>query len=699
MANDYYSDFDYNSQESTEEPIFGIRTIGTTTRIDGSRGQPAQQIAADIRQGAGNIEIQGSGAGSGRRPQQMAFDNFTTEERQAIRELARINKVNITTHADFTQVGNLNGLSRDGFSEDKRQQDINEIKKAIDFAADAANGGSVVVHTGEYQRALAGNERINKDGFTFQRYGEEEQDSVFGVVNKEDGKIQQLQNKTEVFVGKEKRDEKGNILYLKDQNGDFIYDDVIKQDIVERFKIENPQYKEMNDDEVWNKKIDQNFKNEARVEEFLTDGAGNIQTKKLRFDEFKKEMINQGKGEDEATKEFLKKLYYGKLQQALGQSREFETRYTEGIKEREKIAKSLKFYQDLKKSVIEKEGEDAWKRYDFKEPTMLSRKVPDDLIITPPDNTDPVEFLEKALDDNQRDILHGREAAVSGRIQAKEILKQVNNVESMHDYAIKKSSETMADLGVYAYERTQAAKAARPSDTIKPIAITLENIFPEMGFGSHPTELKELIDQGRKALAQKLQEHDVHKMDKSQAQKVASQHIKATLDTGHLNMWRKHFKSQKGESKEDTDKRFEKWFTSQVKELAKGGYIGNVHLADNLGYDDTHLGAGQGTAPLKDTLKILKEANYEDSITSEGGFGMGPQGGGEVGMWGAWKIAGSSIYGRAGDAATNAWINPGSRMYSVHEGYLGVANKPNFIFKGYAPDSDDWQPWSGTTME
>ncbi len=689
MVQNYYSGFEYDEKTEAEEPIFGVRTLGTTTRLDGSRGQPAQQIAADIRQGAGNIEIQGSGAGNGRRPQQMAFDNITLEEREAIRDLARVNKVNITTHADFTQVGNLNGLTREGYSEDKRRQDINEIKKAIDFAAEAANGGSVVVHTGEYQRSLAGNKTINKGGFEFERYDTEEEDSSFSLVDKETGKLQSLQNKTEVFVGKEKRDADGNIIYLKDQNGNYIYDDVIRQDLIERTKMSDKSLANVDDDIIWQKHIDKKLKNEARVEEFETDNSGNIQTKRLRFDEFKHVQLQHGKTEDEATKEFLKKYLYGQLQQSLGQAREYERSYNQGVELRDKIIKSLQFYEKLKKTV----GKEKWKDYIQKEPENYK------YLITPPDDVDPVEHLQKMLNNNQRDILHGREAAVSGRIQAKGLLKQMNNVESVHDYAIKKSSETIADLGVYAYEQTQAAKAKRPGQNIKPIALTLENIFPEMGYGSHPSELKDLIESGRKALAEKLQHHKVHKMDSKEAEKIASQHVKATLDTGHLNMWRKHFKPKEGESKEDTDKRFQKWFTSQVKDLAKGGYIGNVHLADNLGYDDTHLGAGQGNAPLKDVLKILKETDYDAYVTSEGGFGMGPQGGGEVGMWGAWKLAGSSIYGKAGDAATNAWINPGRRLYSVHEGYLGVANKPNFIFKGYAPDSDDWSPWSGTTME
>ncbi|MFT4313308.1 MAG: TIM barrel protein [Candidatus Woesearchaeota archaeon] len=692
MVRDYTEDFDYNSSEDIEEPIFGIRTIGTTTRIDGTQGNPAEQIAANIRQGAGNIEVQASGSGNGRRPQQMAFDNITLEEREAIRELARINKVNITTHADFMQVGNLNGLTREGYSEQKRQQDINELKKAIDFAADAANGGSVVVHTGEYQRGLEGNKTINADGFEFKMYEGEEADNVTGFVDKETGKLINLQNKTEVFLGKERKDDNGNIVYLKDQNGNYVYDDVIQRDLIDRFKREHPTEKQLSDEQIWEQKISEKQKENAKIAEYETDEYGNIQTTPIRFDEFKKDQMKFGKSESEAGQEFLNKYYYKQLQQSLGQAREFEKSYNDSLKNREKIIESLKFYQKIRDSVSDEE----WEKYKKQSPEF---RFDTTNIITPPEQKDPIEYLKKQLADNQRDILQGREAASSGRVQAREILKNIHNVESAHDYAIKKSSETMADLGVYALERTQVAKAKRPNDKIKPIAITLENIFPEMGYGSHPMELKNLIDSGRKAMAEKLQQSNVHQMSKKEAEKAAADHIRATLDTGHLNMWRKHFQPKDGETKEDTDKRFQKWFNSQVEELAKDGYIGNVHLADNLGYDDTHLGAGQGTAPLKDTLKALKKAGYDEFITSEGGFGMGPKGVGEVGMWGTWKLAGSSIYGKMGDAGTKSWTNPGSRMYAVHEGYLGVPNKPNFIFKGYAPDNEDWQPWSGTTME
>jgi len=169
-----------------------------------------------------------------------------------------------------------------------------------------------------------------------------------------------------------------------------------------------------------------------------------------------------------------------------------------------------------------------------------------------------------------------------------------------------------------------------------------------------------------------------------------------TFDTGHMNMWRKHFIPKDGDSKEKTDEKFNDWYLKQVRKLAEGGYIGNVHLADNFGYDDTHLAPGHGNAPIKDVLDILKKNGYSEKMAVEGGFNQGKNGYHET-----WKMVGAHIdnkYSR-GRAGTDAWLNPNSNFGYVRDAYLGRANRPNFIFRGYSPDSDDWKPWSGSGME
>ncbi|HLP79386.1 MAG TPA: TIM barrel protein, partial [Acidobacteriota bacterium] len=230
--------------------------------------------------------------------------------------------------------------------------------------------------------------------------------------------------------------------------------------------------------------------------------------------------------------------------------------------------------------------------------------------------------------------------------------------------------------------------------------ITLENIFPET-YGAHPQELKNIILKGRKQMVADLMDKKImgsHAFEKKEeAEAKAKEHIKATIDTGHLNIWRKNFIANPGETKEDTDKRFKEWAKGQLKSFVedKADLVGNVHIADNLGYDDSHVTPGLGTAPVKEFLQMLKDKNYKHVVTSEGGFARGKSG--QAGMRGVWAVAGNSLYS---SGKSDVWTNPTrDNFYSSTDMYHTSIQKPNFMFRGYAPDNDDWKPWSGTGLE
>ncbi|MFT4311760.1 MAG: TIM barrel protein [Candidatus Woesearchaeota archaeon] len=689
MSDNYYKD------ESTSEPIFGIRTIGTTKWVDQSNPSPTGAIQSAIRMGAGTIEICAPGTGRGN-PQAPTFEQFDQNQREAIREIIRVNKgtVDVQTHASPNVT--LSGLGRDGFTEEQRRRNIEEVQKAVDFAAEAVGGGSVVVHTGEFPRTI-GSKRVggyNREGqeYQFEGHDKEDQDAQYILVDSKTGQlIKGVKEDEEIRIPVYKKNEDGEKEILRDDEGKPVYDDVMVTDIVTRKKIEEKyrdKWEEKMSPEEKFEFLTEEEKKEAQIQLF-EEKNGNIQFEKKTFGEFyddhkeklkKKGIVEEEKIMEETLKEFFKEQAYGQVQQTLGQARELESSYTVGLKQREKIIKALKFYKNLKKNLSEEEWE-------------LQKKTiggANDLI--PPETKDPIEFLQEQLDDNRRRILYGRETASGGRKQAFELIQRINHAETVEKYGLEKNKKSVVELARYAREKTKSAREKRPNDDIKPIQINLENIYPTMqgqDYGSHPQELKTLVTQARDAFAQELMEKNG--VSKAQAEKEAQDHIGATLDTGHLNMWKKHFKKKDGENEDEWTKRYNKWFTEQVEDLAKDNIIGNVHLADNFGYDDAHLAPGQGNAPVKEVMKILKKHGYSGKIQAEGGFAAGHN----AGIFEAWKMAGTSTYAQG----TNAWLNPSSQFSQIENYSMGAGNKPNFIFQGYAPDSDDWKPWSGTRLE
>ncbi|MDD5086356.1 MAG: sugar phosphate isomerase/epimerase, partial [Candidatus Nanoarchaeia archaeon] len=217
----------------------------------------------------------------------------------------------------------------------------------------------------------------------------------------------------------------------------------------------------------------------------------------------------------------------------------------------------------------------------------------------------------------------------------------------------------------------------------KPLYITMENIFPE-SYGGHPDELKNLIIGSRKRMQQELVKKKGY--SESEAKKYAETHIKATLDVGHLNLWRKYFNGN--------DKEFDKWAVEKTTELAKAGIIGNVHLADNFGYQDEHLAPGQGNAPIKEMVKTLKKYGYDGPYTVECGSSATTDASYFHGLMKTWEYLGSPVYsfGAARDGL------PPSQWHQIQNSYFGQTYPPSFLFGNYVP-SNEWTMWTGVPME
>ncbi|MEM3126563.1 MAG: TIM barrel protein [Candidatus Woesearchaeota archaeon] len=221
----------------------------------------------------------------------------------------------------------------------------------------------------------------------------------------------------------------------------------------------------------------------------------------------------------------------------------------------------------------------------------------------------------------------------------------------------------------------------------KPVFVAIEHIFPE-SYGGHPQELKEIVLGARKEMQRRLEQWGY---SKEEAKKKAEDHIKGTLDIGHLNMWRKYW-NPKGKNPEENEEEFKKWAVSQVEDLAKDKIWGNVHLTDNFGYGDDHLAPGMGNAPTREIAKVLKKHGYEGPLIVEPGADASVDLSDFHGTMKAWRFFGSPIYG------LTAPVHDRMPWESVQYGWFGQTRSPYFIFGAYAP-SQEWKLWTEVPLE
>ena len=182
-------------------------------------------------------------------------------------------------------------------------------------------------------------------------------------------------------------------------------------------------------------------------------------------------------------------------------------------------------------------------------------------------------------------------------------------------------------------------------------------------------------------------------MSEDLAKTKAQQHITATFDTGHLNMWRKYWHGDPKKPLEENDKEFDKWAVQKVKEMSRAGVIGHVHLDDNYGYHDDHLAPGEGNTPIKEMIKVLKEEGYKGELIVEPGADYTTDVTGFHSVMKTWRHFGSPMYGMGPSLA------PRKRTWGdVGYGFFGQNEPPYFVFGAYSP-SEDWTLWSGVPLE
>ncbi|PLW80345.1 hypothetical protein C0585_03440 [Candidatus Woesearchaeota archaeon] len=651
---------DFNSMD--KEFKANVQQIGASAN---PMQHQTEALKARIFHGASIVELGFMGGGK-TNSQNPGPEAFGKDERQDMRELAMINDVRTSTHAT-TAIHGLSGLQQGGYSSEAQEATMYELKKAIDFASDASTGGAVVFHTGEGQRSMYSNLKDKNGDPLFEFHRNEKDEEAHYLVDPDEKKMQAIKEDTKVYVPISKKDTDGEDMVVKDSNGNVIMDELTG----------------------------------SAMPIYDTDHNGDVIVKEKKFADFRKEeeekLRKEGKdpyssdNKKNILKSFYKLFAESNVQYQLGYARQHQKEYHDAIDKREKIVKTLKFYEDLKSKIPEEEWKEHFKKY--AQPIAEFGLVEDD-------KQDPIEVLKRTLDRSTNTINYARELMVSGVKQAKQTYDAIDRMQLMEDFAKEEVTSRMAEAAVYAHEKTKQRIAEdkklygdndpnyhSPLEK-NPLYVSPEAWQPQ-DYGSHPDEIREFIKEARQKTYDELKE-SMHYTD-SEARKIADQSIKATVDVGHMNNWRKHFIRKDGESLENYHKRFDKWLLNETEKLAEEGMIGHVHLSDNFGYHDEHLAVGQGNAPIQEFVERMRKHGVEEFINEAGSFNANSA------MLDAWTHLGSPIYrvGSGGSGSElDAWGN-------VHQGYFGHTEPPRYVVGDYSP-SDDFKGspfYSGTPLE
>lgn len=632
-----------------------IKNIGVSSN---PMQNQVEALKARIFHGASSVELGFMGQGK-TNSQQPGPESMGSKEREDMRAQAMSAGVKTSTHAT-TGIAGLSGFDGRGeYSSQQQKNSMDELKKAIDFASEASTGGAIVFHTGEGPRSMWST--FDKQ---FKLHHKEEEEEIHYLIDPEEKKISGgVKEDNFVYIPEQEKNPDGSLKFVLDENGNQVLDELTGKPM--------PIFKQ------------------SKSGDFITHKKYFRDYRKEKEEEQRKKGLDPSAPENrkDIIKEFFTYQQELNIQYQLGQSRYYLDHYAGAVKERDKLIDALKYYKDLKSKMTE----DEYKKH-FERDDPNARSIAAQLGYTIPDRTDPVKFLEEKLNDNVREIGYGREIASSGIRQAKDMYEKVKNSEFLEEFAVREASKQMADAAIYAFEKTQ--ERIRQGDKIiekNPLYISPEGWQPE-DLGSHPEEIRKLVEKARAKVVEDLTDQ----YGEVKAKKIAKQSIKATIDVGHLNTWKRFFvrkKDEKGklESQENFDKRFNNWLLTETEKLAKDGIVGHVHLSDNFGYHDEHLTPGQGSAPIKEFVGMMKKHGVDDFIVEGGSFNV------NTAMPETWTHLGSPIY-RVGDGYGGSSV---ATWGDVHQSYFGRTQGPTYIVGDYAP-SDDFKGspfYSGLPLE
>ncbi|MGM5480129.1 MAG: TIM barrel protein [Nanobdellota archaeon] len=662
------------------DPIVPISQLGTTFgETDPRSGQEnvVNQMLSSIRQGTGQLQLAMQTDPNAPSPS-GGIAGLGKTKRQAIKEVIK------ATETDWqglelppSAVSNMNGFDprQNVFSEDQRSKFVQNVKDAIQFSADIEAGGGIDVWSQEFPRTISTadfNKGVRKD-WQFQSHEnfDQNKDDVRYLVNTKTGRLQPVQANS--LGGQEGLDKIEIPKWKRDENGDYLNPEgkVIKP------KKDDPTYL-MERVPEWDENK-QTFKSEKLSWKEFQD----------RVDDFNKEEFGNDKSKWKTPEEWWFRI--SNVEKGYAQHRGQAIYHTQRYKMDKNRFNELLSAKEAAEQMEQGKSEQELRQMGLMEPTSESRYPPGAQFVSP-EYKKRSEVIQEELDQLKHGMLHVHESSGQADAMARNIWSLKDNVKTVKDFALNKTTDSYAELGVYAMQETMRNKGKLK----RPIQVGPELGFPD-NYGGHPDEFIEMIKQSRNKMEERLKKDPkiFAKYGPEGVKKLSQKHIAGMMDTSHLSMWYNHFPKKKpDESEKSKLKRFNSWYKKQMQKLGKENVVGSVQVVDSAAGPHRHLPPGEGVFPTVEGVKELQKQGFNGPIVSEG-HGEEMQEPGKI-QYSLWNEFGASI--GSGYAFGSGQGNAFGNIYTGAGGAAGYRAPSNYIVGGYSP-SNEWSLWSEVPLE
>ena len=655
--------------QDIETPVIPISELGTTVADSAQGGNILQHIESMVRVGTKKIQLVIAG-----NPQGMSAmaGSYGKDMRREIKEKAKAAGVEITgVELSPQRVAGLSGFNpqQGNISEEKRIQDVQHVKDAVEFAADVAGGGGVDVWSNEFHRDILDAEwNDEKSDARFYNYekGELKDPSKVRVTKYLiDGRTGEFMRGSQVFTNEKVK--RVRFVTAKDKGL------VGKKDPKTGRVLQEDDFIDLEGNYV--DKFDKHSAGKL-VPKIRDDGE--FETYSVGWNDIKKETeaYNKEHGKDWKPEEYLfRERLIAQRTQLSGQELYWGRNIKDMQEKMEDLIKLKNSVEEMEKDMTP-EAKKSWVKEQLI-PQLANMQAiqgnPERL-----QEKEPGELLRDALNRAQQQLRSNQEQAVHYAQNAAEIDEALESIKTPTDFAEQKTFDSYAEAGLHAYKVTQERKLD------KPVYVGPELGWAGQSYGGHPEEFIKIVKESRNKMAEKLKEKG---LSESAAKKYAKEHIKGMLDTSHLTMWWKHFAPEEGESEKDRLKRFNEWTQKQVQKMVKEDVVGGVQIVDAITGVHAHLPPGQGKFDTKGMIQAMKKEGFDGPMVSEG-HEEDPIQKGRM-LTETWRLFGSPISSAPGQQGS--WGG-------IQSSYFGHTMPTNYVVGGYSP-SNDWTLWSETPLE